>query len=261
METQEILQKLGPWREKHRRPAWKPIVEDGDGSATSSKFAGVPWLDPGESVPKCAACGNLLQLLLQLDLGMLPSASSNQFGDGLLQLFYCTDNQCDGEGWEPFSNEKTLVRVVHPGGTGTRKDMSGASGEFPAKKIIGWQEFQDWPQSAEQEELGLKYTYDFKANTARLECNELGLLFEHVRDDELAEKVSSAQAGDKLSGWPYWVQGVEYPNCPRCNRRMVLIFQLDSEDNLPFMFGDSGCGHITQCSEHKEVVAFGWACC
>ena len=32
------------------------------------------------------------------------------------------------------------------------------------------------------------------------------------------------------------------------------------EHNLPFMFGDSGCGYITQCPEHKEVVAFGWAC-
>jgi hypothetical protein len=26
------------------------------------------------------------------------------------------------------------------------------------------------------------------------------------------------------------------------------------------MFGDSGIGHITQCPEHKEVLAFGWAC-
>ena len=38
------------------------------------------------------------------------------------------------------------------------------------------------------------------------------------------------------------------------------IFQLDSEDHVPFMFGDVGTGHITQCPEHLEVVAFGWAC-
>jgi hypothetical protein len=42
---------------------------------------------------------------------------------------------------------------------------------------------------------------------------------------------------------------------------MVHVFQVDSEDNVPFMFGGSGCGYITQCPEHKEVVAFGWACC
>lgn len=59
---------------------------------------------------------------------------------------------------------------------------------------------------------------------------------------------------------PLWVQGIEYPNCPVCNQKMRLVFQLDSEDNLPFMFGDVGCGHITQCKTHKTQVAFGWAC-
>jgi hypothetical protein len=41
---------------------------------------------------------------------------------------------------------------------------------------------------------------------------------------------------------------------------MQLVFQLDSMMNLPYMFGDSGMGRITQCKEHKEVPAFGWAC-
>ena len=75
-----------------------------------------------------------------------------------------------------------------------------------------------------------------------------------------AEEIASSEPGDKLAGWPAWVQGVEYPNCPRCGRRMAHVFQVDSEDHVPFMFGDAGCGHITQCPEHKEVVAFGWAC-
>ena len=42
---------------------------------------------------------------------------------------------------------------------------------------------------------------------------------------------------------------------------MALVFQVDSEDHVPFMFGDTGCGHVTQCPDHKDVVAFGWACC
>ncbi|MDJ0556950.1 MAG: hypothetical protein QNJ68_21390 [Microcoleaceae cyanobacterium MO_207.B10] len=41
---------------------------------------------------------------------------------------------------------------------------------------------------------------------------------------------------------------------------MQLVFQVDSNDNLPFMFGDVGCGHITQCKDHKNIVAFAWAC-
>ncbi len=41
---------------------------------------------------------------------------------------------------------------------------------------------------------------------------------------------------------------------------MRLVFQVDSDDNLSFMFGDSGCGHITQCQHHKNQVAFAWTC-
>jgi uncharacterized protein YwqG len=41
---------------------------------------------------------------------------------------------------------------------------------------------------------------------------------------------------------------------------MRMVFQLDSEKSLPFMFGDAGIGHVTQCPDHLEVVAFGWAC-
>ena len=75
-----------------------------------------------------------------------------------------------------------------------------------------------------------------------------------------AEEIANGEPGDKLAGWPAWVQGVEYPSCALCGSRMLQLFQVDSEDNIPFMFGDVGCGNITQCPEHKEIVAFGWAC-
>ncbi len=94
----------------------------------------------------------------------------------------------------------------------------------------------------------------------RLEWPEVGLTIEGGFSDGLAETVATAASGDKLAGWPVWVQGMEHPSCPRCGRRMWLVFQLDSEDHLPFMFGDMGTGHLTQCPEHLEVVAFGWAC-
>jgi hypothetical protein len=135
-----------------------------------------------------------------------------------------------------------------------------ADGGFPVKRIVGWQRFLDLPDFAEHPELGLKHGYDSAARTLRLECPELGLVCDHLRSTDLAKGIADAAARDKLGGWPAWVQGVEYPNCPRCGRRMAHVFQVDSEHNVPFMFGDVGCGHITQCPEHKEVVAFGWAC-
>jgi uncharacterized protein YwqG len=262
MTTEEIIQKLEPWRARHRRPAWKPVVEEGDGLLSASKFCGTPWIGPDAPWPGCGHCKEPMQLFVQLDLGELPEELGHRFGTGLLQLFYCTRDECqDYDGWEPFADHISRVRVIQPGGPDLKASAPRQDGGYPPKRIVGWEKFLDLPGGSEHDELGLEYTYDFEADTVRLECSELGLVFEGVQDEYLAEKVANSELGDKLAGWPAWIQNVEYPNCPRCGRRMVHVFQVDSEDNIPYMFGDTGCGHITQCLEHKDVVAFGWACC
>jgi len=38
----------------------------------------------------------------------------------------------------------------------------------------------------------------------------------------------------------------------------TIVFQIGSEDNIPFMFADGGQGPITQCSDHKDVLGFSW---
>jgi uncharacterized protein YwqG len=261
MKTEEIVGKLGPWLAKHRRPAWKPVIENGDGPATGSKFSGTPWVGPDAPWPECGLCKQPLQLFLQLNLDDLPAELGQCFGTGLLQLFYCTHYECQSEGgWEPFADDLSRLRVVHPQGESLKTSVPQQGGYFPAKQIVGWDRFVDLPDPEEHRELGLRYDYEENGETL-LECKELGLVFNHIRDGMLAENIASSEPGDKLAGWPRWVQFVDYPDCPRCGRRMVLVFQVDSEDNVPFMFGDAGCGHITQCPEHKEVVAFGWACC
>jgi len=66
---------------------------------------------------------------------------------------------------------------------------------------------------------------------------------------------------DKLAGWPRWVQDIEYPNCPTCDGVMnQFIFQLESDDNIPWLWGDLGTGYLVQCPEHKNKVAFLWQC-
>jgi hypothetical protein len=262
MTTEEIVRKLEPWLARHRRPAWRPVVEDGDGPATVSKFCGTPWVGPDAPWPACGHCHQPLQLFVQLDLAGLPDDIGRRFGTGLLQLFYCTRAKCQGRGgWEPFANDLSRVRVVHPTGPGTKASASRRGGSFPAKRIVGWERFLDLPHTEEHRELGVTYVYDPKARAVRLVCEELGLVCDNIEEDLLRERIGDSKLGDKLAGWPAWVQSVEYPDCPRCGLRMAHVFQVESRDHIPFMFGDAGCGHITQCPDHKEVVAFGWACC
>lgn len=227
--------------ELFKRSAFIPQVSEGDTALTASKFSGKPWLNQNEHWLVCQHCGKPMQLFVQLNLDSLPHSLHGEFGTGLLQLFYCTNTQNDCEveceAWLPFS-KSILVRVVQPSTEALDIEIPNSENYFSAKQIVGWEEVQDYPNPEEGGQLGIDLTDD--------EWDEISSQYPH--------------SGDKLSGWPDWIQDVEYPNCPICHQRMRLVFQLDSENNLPFMFGDVGCGHITQCQTHKDQVAFGWAC-
>jgi hypothetical protein len=188
----------------------------------------------------------------------LPVEVENEYGTGIVQLFYCTSEEplceVDCEAFFPFSKSVT-ARLIEQTNTSsvqspvapriaaeiadTKPQVWDDKNFFPPKVIVGWEPLDDYPDPDEAETLGVE-----------------------LSDEEADDIYESGYplAGDKLAGYPMWVQGIEYPNCPLCGGQMRLLFQIDSEDNLPYMFGDVGCAHLTQCREHKEQLAFGWAC-
>lgn len=248
--TDELRKKISGLRRK----AWKPVVTAGDAAVTASKFSGAPWLSPEETWPLCRHCGQPMQLFLQLSLAELPADLAGVFGEGLLQMFYCTNTQpqCEVECLpsEPFA-ESQLLRLIRP--TADTRPVQlpelpgrlwqGGEGYYPARRITGWQEVEDYPHSAE--------------------CAEHGVTIDDTELD-LMNDLGYPVQGDKLAGWPAWIQAwpgyLPYPNCRQCGRRMQFVFQIDSECNLPHMFGDCGRGYLTQCPEHKDQLAFHWDC-
>ena len=192
-------------------------------------------------------------------MGELPGSLPKQHGAGLLQLFYCANDDCHTAfGFKPFEDKLSCVRIIRPTPRGKPAPPPPEHQHLPAKRIVGWKRFDDLPYGEEHEEHGFKHTVDFEANTIRLECPEVSLDVTKTRDECHMEDIAAPAHKDKLAGWPYWAQGRYYPSCPRCKKQMVHLFQLGSEDHIPFMFGDVGTGHITQCPAHKDVVAFGW---
>jgi len=224
----------------HHRRAYIPVVAEGDGPATASKFSGTPYLAPGEEWPACGNCGRPMQLFVQLADDELPPEARKRIGAGLLlQFFYCTSNEphCESECEAFFPHARsTLLRLVPAGEPSDGAPMP--AGMFPPRRIIGWTEAEDYPDPEELDTLG-----------APLEEDE---------QDALSDEFP--RGGEKLLGWPLWVQGVGYPQCRVCGAQMGMLFQIDSEQNLPYMFGDLGVGQITQCPEHRTELAFGWAC-
>lgn len=264
--------------ENYKRSAWKPVVSEGDGDYISSKFGGKPWLNASENWPCCSNCGLEMRFFFQLNLEDVPEKLRGKFGQGMLQLFYCVNDiqivhehptprstmdvnlrtgevkytetkscELDCLDSPEFSTNK-LVRIVPVDGVPAEFEIpkTGLSdslvrkGEFPPKTIIGWQEIDDYPHSEDMQRLGIDLSPD---------------------DSSFMHYANIYPQGDKLGGWPNWVQDNEYPDCPVCNRQMKqLIFQLESNDNIPFMWGDCGSGYILQCVEHKDQVAFLWQC-
>jgi hypothetical protein len=158
----------------------------------------------------------------------------------------------------PFSGSQAIRISSHAG-----NEEAAPDGVELLKKvhIASWKEFADTPHPEDHEPLGLQYSFNFDAGVLRVRYPKQGLDLPGLDVNmDVAEVISNARKGDKLGGWPYWIQGAEYPNCPKCGSQMHLLMQLDPGDNLPYRFGDAGCGHLTQCKNHPETFAFGWAC-
>ena len=258
MTPDEISQAFEPWRTKHCRVAWKPLCDPHPSGSSNSWFGGNPASSSSDSWPCCSDCDKPMQSFLQLDLSELPTGFSAILNSGVVQLFYCSNDDGGCATWEPFSGAHD-IRLV----SDKTYELERPSKVEPLSKTIitDWQEFQDSPHPEEHEELGIEYDYDFANNRVSVKCSDPPIELEDMEIDlDVAETISLSQNGDKLGGWPYWVQSVEYPHCPQCGAQMDLLLQVDSDDNLPYMFGDVGCGHLTQCPNHPHVFAFGWAC-
>ena len=196
----------------------------------------------------CGGCNRPMRLFVQLDLATLPPELPHPHREGMVQLFYCTstDPACevDHEAWQPFG-KSSLARWLSPdelrvAAAPRRKAKAfdaapDAADDEPAAVIVGWDQGPPELPGYEEEVPPLP-------------------------DDEEIDDALRPRPGDKLGGWPAWVQGPEYPRCPRCKARMQYLLQLESNGLCRHQFGDLGAGHITQCPEHPEVVAFGWAC-
>lgn len=224
------------------RRCWIPLAEDGDGSPEVSKLGGIALIPEGQSWPTCGNCRRPSQLFLQLRSSDLPAEAGLPFGEGIFQLFYCTSSdplcEVDADAFFPFARS-VLARVIPLDSVPKAIDASPVQSPFPGRQITGWTESDDYPHSAELLSTGADLT------------------------DEQVEALANRgypREGDKLLGWPAWVQDVDYPRCRDCNQLMTLVFQIESEDNLPYMFGDAGRGHVCVCPEHPNRLAFGWAC-
>lgn len=225
--------------EPHLRTAWLPQCTEGEGEPRGARFGGRAWLPEGMQWPTCTSCGHAMHLFAQLPLAELPGEAPVP-DSGLLQLFYCTNSEplceVDLESYAPFGRA-VVARIVDAEGPGR---LGEAASVYPAQAVVDWRPVLEPPGWEEADALGVELDDD---------------TWDAVHEEGLPH------AGDKWLGWPAWIQGVEYPECRTCGRAMALLLQIDSEDHVPYMFGDSGTGHLMVCPDHPAELSFHWACC
>jgi hypothetical protein len=266
-----IVLSLAAWRGSHLRRAWRPIIASDRYSwqTVRAQFGGVPLLKADEAWPQCSECDVPMKLMLQFDVSHLPRGLY-PLPAGLLQYFQCDEwSSCSTaiEAYRAFSKGK-IVRIIEGDDLRTPPVPPGMT-PFPLRSVARWAEFWDLPSPEEHGRLGLEYAYDFQPGYTRstVAWRDGGTprsgWFGQRNDDPtpgLAESIGQAAEGDKLGGWPLWVQSVDYPLCSACGAEMRYVLQLDWYDNLPFDFGDCGTGHLTYCPSHPENLTFAFQC-
>ena len=228
--------------QEFKRTAYIPeTVESQPAFSAESKIGGLPYLRDENDWPICPNCKRHMQLFLQLDLTKLPERKDN----GLLQLFYCTSYEpmCEIDMQAFFAFSKSVEsRIIEADGESAIVQPN-IQQVFDEKKIVDWTAKDDYPHFEEYDELGIELELD----------DDVFELMEERNEGHPVER-------DKLFGWPYWIQASEYPFDRKTESKMELFFQLASEDNLSYMFGDAGIGHLTQSPDNRDELGFGWAC-
>ncbi len=218
-----LLKELKKTLKKDKRKAWPFDGALGDLGPKASKLGGEPFLPAGH--PRPTGAGGPLPLALQLDLSAHPEKQAQH--DGILQLFYDAEAAGDGRG---------ILRIVPREGDHVPDDGP----RLPARSVAEWGRAKsDFPSVA-----------DDPARTAV-----------ELREEQVAVLRDLNLGGDKLGGWPDWLQDPTYPSCPECGAACTrLVFQLEGGRHVAVDFGDAGIGYVLQCPEHPAQVAFQTQC-
>ena len=153
------------------------------------------------------------QFLFQIDLEQLPT----DVGRGLLRVFLRPEG-----GFRP--DDTTCLHTTADEGA-----VVAGSEPLPARRITGFNK----PKS------------DLPGEEARGLVTLDPAEVEHLR--------SMAAAGDKVGGWPHWIQDEEYP---KGFGRFVL--QVDTGGALAFSYADSGIGVLLQHDDDPTRFRMVW---
>jgi uncharacterized protein YwqG len=203
-------------------------------SPLDSHLAGPPFWPDGEPWPVCGQCDRPLAFIGQV---RLDGEGSPRIGDAeLLTFHYCLE--CFAYGPEQASAYR--LRLY--------KDVAAtplAKAPMPHTDEVDYAHWDPVPCAVTM--VSVQSIPHWEDAKAQLDGVELGDGPWAAYNAEGQALTGAPNIESRLGGYPDWIQGSYWPDCPACGVRMQLIWQLDSERETGLMWGDSGRVYIFAC--------------
>ena len=227
--------------EKTAIPAITIVPYQAPTSLTDSKFGGIPYLPKNLRYPKDLN-GTPMKLLAQLNFAQLPPIAPFP-AQGILQFFLSSDIlHIETKNHQEIFQHFFKVRYH----LNTTEQLKANERENPSSQI----EFTNFPIN---EELSLKFiettepisAFDYRLSTLlgkeifKQQYNLDGLDF--MEDVYMQYYLG---AGHKIGGYPYFLQKDIRSNSQLLKKYDTLLLQIDSNDALGIMWGDSGVANF-----------------
>jgi uncharacterized protein YwqG len=251
---------------KSRKIFNKVSFENGTAERWQSKLGGKPWLPEGSSGP--AADGKALTFLAQINFAEMPPLDGFPTR-GIVQFFILGDDfygaNFDGDFGEDALSVQRHFRVIY------WPDVINETAQAPFKIIAN----DSLPFDPE-----IEYAMLFEADEAPMSSGDAGIksllgtdLFRIIGEYAKANGMDDGEVGEEvfkcLEGMGHKVGG--YPGFtqtdPRSdNTEYVLLFQLDTDDDIGMMWGDVGIANFFIPRDNLRNgdfsrVMYNWDCC
>ncbi len=255
----ELPKELDNYRETFEqsvKPFIKITARRGETLAWESKFGGNPYLPLGYEYPKDLQ-GNPMRLLAQInfdevpDIGMFPLK-------GILQFYISPNDDVCGIDFDQPTNQAQFRVIYLPE---VIKDYSRINTDFSF--VSDNEEY--FPIGAEGRLL-FKLAYA-PVGTGDFQFEKLlNTSSYNLFDDQQADwyEAHYSSAGHKMAGYAYFTQSD--PRESDYQDYNILLLQIDTDDELSIMWGDSGVANFFIRPEDLKnldftKVLYNWDCC
>lgn len=234
-ESQAALDALCSQIPRTSGTAWVPMLDTSEVSgwrATGSFFGGNQVLMRTAIWPVCIACKSALTLVCQIDRASLLHPLE---GSGLVQVFACTAcakilPQRNLNAAKPSNSAvfATFADLSEKDADYQLRASPKTATSFPLRRIVKWLPRKDFAHPEEVGKILTKFQWQVLAEA-------------QVRSD-------------KAGGFACWLDGRDEKCCKVCKQPLRLLVQIDSGDNVPFIWGNDGCIAVFECADHPEQV-------